>query len=94
MENQNIYGQPAPDFGALLESVKENGRQIQEIVERQEKERQEREKEREKERQEREKVNQELEKERLRIEKERLELEKKHEENEALIRAVREVLHA
>ena len=55
MENQNIYGQPAPDFGALLESVKENGRQIQEIVERQEKERQEREKEREKERQEREK---------------------------------------
>lgn len=83
MENQNIYGQPAPDFGALLESVKENGRQIQEIVERQEKERQEREKEREKERQEREKVNQELEKERLRIEKERLELEKKHEENNA-----------
>ena len=58
MENQSIYSQPVPDFGALLETLKENGRRMDELVERGERERQEREKEREereKERQEREK---------------------------------------
>lgn len=47
MKNQSIYSQPVPDFGALLETLKENGRRIDEIVERGEKERQEREKKRE-----------------------------------------------
>ena len=50
MENQNIYSQPVPDFGALLETMKENGRRIDELVERgereREKERQERERDR------------------------------------------------
>ena len=50
MENQSIYSQPVPDFGALLESLKENGRRMDELVERgereREKERQEREKDR------------------------------------------------
>ena len=67
-----MYSQPVPDFGALLETLKENGRRIDEIVERGEKERQEREKER-----------QEREKERQELEKERLEREKKREEDYA-----------
>ena len=54
MNNQNIVSQPVPDFGALLESVKENGRLMRESAERYQKEWVEREKKREKERQERE----------------------------------------
>ena len=55
MENQSIYSQPVPDFGALLESLKENGRRMDELVERGEREREKERQEREKERQEREK---------------------------------------
>ena len=46
MESQNIHSQPVPDFGALLETLRENGRRMDELVERGERERQEREKER------------------------------------------------
>ena len=54
MKSQSIYSQPVPDFGALLESLKENGRRIDELVERGEREREKERQEREKERQERE----------------------------------------